>query len=198
MEKLLGLTDADIERLGAGASRSIFQIVTESSMVVQAKIRTTITKVVAEQLHVKAGVKELRKAWVKAGLAPKNSFTIEAVYRTQTQLAYAAGRAEYDKKPEIDELIWGYKYVTIGDDRVRDSHIALDGITLPKDDPWWLVNSPPNGWACRCQKLVITKSRRQVQPPESVEVDGKKVTPGADPGFRFDPGSIMSTGSAAA
>lgn len=41
-------------------------------------------------------------------------------------------------------------YQTAGDDRVRPSHVALDGIVKPMDDTFWNTNYPPNGWNCRC------------------------------------------------
>lgn len=42
------------------------------------------------------------------------------------------------------------QYVTQGDDRVRAAHAAIDGVTLPMDDPFWDEYYPPNGWNCRC------------------------------------------------
>lgn len=41
-------------------------------------------------------------------------------------------------------------YRTAGDKRVRKEHDALDGITLPINDPFWDSYYPPNGWRCRC------------------------------------------------
>jgi len=41
-------------------------------------------------------------------------------------------------------------YSTVGDERVRESHRPLDGVTRPVDDPFWDTYYPPNGWRCRC------------------------------------------------
>lgn len=41
-------------------------------------------------------------------------------------------------------------YRTAGDDRVRQTHAAKDGVTKPLDDIWWNTNYPPNDWGCRC------------------------------------------------
>lgn len=41
-------------------------------------------------------------------------------------------------------------YQTVGDGRVRPSHVLLDNITRPIDDPFWDKYYPPNGWRCRC------------------------------------------------
>ena len=40
------------------------------------------------------------------------------------------------------------QYRTAADDRVREEHAALHGITLPPDDPFWKQYFPPNGWRC--------------------------------------------------
>lgn len=44
-------------------------------------------------------------------------------------------------------------YKTAGDDRVRISHKALDGITLSVNDAFWKTYYPPNGWGCRCDVI---------------------------------------------
>jgi SPP1 gp7 family putative phage head morphogenesis protein len=142
-------------------------------------------------MHVNAGVNELRKALALEGLTPDNSFTLEAIFRTQTQVAYSAGRWNADQDPAVQEILWGYKYVTVGDDRVRPEHVGLDGATFPKDDAFWNTHFPPCGWGCRCQAIPIYEEAEVVRPPAEIEVDGKMVRPGADPGFRFNPGKVF-------
>ncbi len=51
------------------------------------------------------------------------------------------------------------QYRTAKDERVRDDHRILDGITLPKDDTFWSEFYPPNGWGCRCEVVEVLKSR---------------------------------------
>lgn len=45
------------------------------------------------------------------------------------------------------------EYQTAGDDHVRDSHQALDGIIRPLKDVFWNTHYPPNGWGCRCEVI---------------------------------------------
>lgn len=40
------------------------------------------------------------------------------------------------------------QYRTVGDDRVRKEHMALDATTLPVEHPFWDTHYPPNGWNC--------------------------------------------------
>lgn len=52
---------------------------------------------------------------------------------------------------ETKETLPLLQYITAGDGRVRADHQALEGITLPVDDPFWNKFYPPNDWNCRCQ-----------------------------------------------
>lgn len=158
---------------------------------VEKKLEAAVVEITRQNLHVDAGVNLLRKAFFASGIKPTNSFQLEAIFRTQTQLAYQAGRWQANQEPEIQEILWGYKYVTVGDDRVRPSHQLLEGVTLPKDHPFWLTNWPPNGWACRCQAIEIFDEVDVVEPPDVTEIDGEWVVPGADEGFGYNAGELF-------
>ncbi len=41
-------------------------------------------------------------------------------------------------------------YRTAGDDRVRDDHAILEGVTYAIDHEFWDTFYPPNDWGCRC------------------------------------------------
>jgi SPP1 gp7 family putative phage head morphogenesis protein len=64
------------------------------------------------------------------------------------------------------------KYVTIGDERVRQDHRRLDRITRKTDDAFWLKYYPPNGFNCRCDVAQVTKATEtdlsKFTPPKSV------------------------------
>ena len=50
-----------------------------------------------------------------------------------------------------DEDTTHLQYLATEDDRVRESHLALNGIILPKNDPFWEKHYPPWEWGCRCR-----------------------------------------------
>ena len=50
-----------------------------------------------------------------------------------------------------DEDTTHLQYLATEDDRVRATHLALNGIVLPKDDPFWAEHYPPWEWNCRCR-----------------------------------------------
>lgn len=66
--------------------------------------------------------------------------------------AVASGQmiSKWESFQDLKENFPNLMYSTAGDDRVRPSHVILDGAIRPIDDPFWNTNYPPNGWRCRC------------------------------------------------
>jgi SPP1 gp7 family putative phage head morphogenesis protein len=64
-----------------------------------------------------------------------------------------------------------WKYTTIGDGRVRESHSALEGIILKWDDPLWQKLFPPNGWNCRCS--IVPRMEHEVDKSKLVSDKAK-------------------------
>jgi SPP1 gp7 family putative phage head morphogenesis protein len=50
-----------------------------------------------------------------------------------------------------DEDTTHMQYLATEDGNARESHLALNGIILPKDDPFWDTHTPPWDWGCRCR-----------------------------------------------
>lgn len=51
-----------------------------------------------------------------------------------------------------------WQYVTAGDEKVREEHKKLDGVTMYWDDPRWDKIYPPNGWKCRCRVKPLLRN----------------------------------------
>lgn len=47
------------------------------------------------------------------------------------------------------------QYLSSDDDKVRESHAALDGLVVPADSPFWDRHTPPWEWGCRCNKVFL-------------------------------------------
>ena len=93
------------------------------------------------------------------------------------------------KEWEQDGDDYDLQYRTAGDDRVREEHAALDGITLPPSDPFWNSYLPPNGWNCRCTTVQVRKGKYPQSNSEEAIARGQACT--AKPKqqiFRFNPG----------
>ncbi len=174
-----------IELMGVEAFTFMQEISSKAISIIDAEIALSIE----EGEHVAEGVKRLSKAFNKAGVAPKSLHQLEAIFRTRTQVAYNAGKWTADQDPAIQEILWGYEYVTVGDDRVRDEHAALDGLKAVKNDPIWSVIFPPNGWNCRCQTISIFDEDNEKKP------SNETIEQGADEGFGFNPGQLLNVQS---
>lgn len=88
------------------------------------------------------------------------------------------------------------QYRTAGDNRVREEHAALNGTTLPKEDPFWSSYMPPNGWNCRCTVVEVLKGKFETSDSEKAIKAGEAATSqiGKDGKnrleiFRFNPGA---------
>ena len=157
----------------------------------EAELRQTINELVQQGVHGAEAGKALREKFDNLGLSDVKDYQLNTIFRTQAQLAFGAGRWQADQDPDIQEILWGYQYTAVMDDRTREEHAALDGTILPKDDGFWLRFWPPNGYNCRCQAIPIFAEEDAKQPPETDE-DGEPITP--DEGFDFNPGVVYSAG----
>lgn len=193
MRRWVTISPVQMKEIGARYEAEALRVLTTMKASLGNGLQQAMLDIQVQGLHRKDAVKALSKAFHKEGLTPRNSFTLEAIFRTQSHMAYSAGRWHANQDPVIQEILWGYKYVTVGDDRVRPEHEALDGTTLPQNDPQWNLIYPPNGWACRCQVIEIFDEGEEVRPPSVAVVDGRDVIPGADPGFRFHPGKLFGS-----
>lgn len=122
-----------------------------------------------------------RPELVKAG----SVWRLRTIFRTNTQSAYAANRLQQQKTFSKRRPFW--QYVAVGDERTRQSHLDLDGTTLPADSPFWNTHYPPNGFNCRCR--VRSLSAEQVA-REGLKLSTPKqvsALPEADEGFRAQP-----------
>lgn len=91
------------------------------------------------------------------------------------------------------------QYRTVGDDRVRKEHAALDATTLPVEHPFWDTHYPPNGWNCRCNVVQVRKSRYPATSEDEL-IERKKALAeeqarhkGKSEMFRFNPGKQKKT-----
>ncbi len=121
-----------------------------------------------------------------------NENYLQSEYIFATSSAEMAARwQQFEKEGDRYNL----QYRTAQDDRVRDSHAAMAGITLPVDDPFWNSYFPPNGWRCRCTVVQVSKGKYKESNPEealkkadvaTTDIDSKGRNRGEM--FRYNPG----------
>lgn len=97
----------------------------------------------------------------------------------------------YDFKEDGDD--YDLQYRTSGDEKVRESHRLLDGITLAFDDPFWDRYMPPNGWNCRCTVVQVKKGKYRRDDSKKVMELGDAMTDSPKLKiFRFNAGKELS------
>lgn len=105
--------------------------------------------------------------------------------RTEYETARATGQstANYLRNLEVVEDFPYWEYQTIGDDRVRPSHEALDGVLFRAGE----VGSfnPPNGYNCRCEFVPRSSKGGKVVSSEedAKELIGEEYNKMAKAGF---------------
>jgi len=97
----------------------------------------------------------------------------EVLLRHHGFQAYQATQYEVLQEVVADFPYW--KYQTVGDERVRDSHAALDGLVLPANHPFWTRHYPPWDWGCRCQ--VVAVSHWDYERIQRGEAQGRTLSP---------------------
>ncbi len=162
------LTRADFDKLRAKHQRR--------ALTVAYTERITIEQVFKARL-----VDALNEGWdfrrfrseVMAAVEGYRSNHLETVFRTNTGKAFALGKRESQFANEAVVLL---EYSAVMDSRTRPDHAALDGLRLPKDDPFWNSHYPPWDFNCRC--VVIS-----VFPEDELERTPEDEVPSVEPGF---------------
>jgi SPP1 gp7 family putative phage head morphogenesis protein len=104
----------------------------------------------ADWFKVREEVAEKISPWV----GDKSARRAELLLRSHGYQSYAVAQ---ERTMEQQRGAFPFaQYVTAQDDRVRDSHAALDGVVLPSDSPFWERHTPPWEWGCRCSKVYLT------------------------------------------
>jgi SPP1 gp7 family putative phage head morphogenesis protein len=187
----LNLTESQTQAIGEKYGSIASQVTSRMSDHAEQAARKAMEQIISQGMHIPEGTAYLRNALMNVGIQGNKPWLFETLVRTQIHVAYGAGRWNAAQDPDIQEILWGWEYVAIDDDRVREEHLALNGTTLPKDDPRWREIWPPNGYNCRCDVIEVFEQSKPVEPPATVETDdGKILRVGADDGWGVNFGMI--------
>lgn len=126
------------------------------------------------------GWEAFRKDAEKANLIHNENYL-----QAEHQQAVATSQAldqylEYAKDGDAYDL----QIRTAGDDKVRDSHAALHGITLPFGHSFWSNHWTPFGWRCRCNIVQVRKGKYPHTDTATVNKLGESAIPAM---FRYNP-----------
>jgi SPP1 gp7 family putative phage head morphogenesis protein len=125
---------------------------------VLADLKAAVGRAIAEGKTVREFQKEFDQI-IKDRWDPKggSAWRARVILETNMRTAYAAGRYK-----QLDDMVdthpyWQYRHGASM--KPRADHLAMDGVVLRADDPWWDRNYPPNGWGCQCYVTALTEGR---------------------------------------
>jgi len=167
----VNLSQLERQQIVARYQGNALQAGAEFTKRLDARVNDAMQDIVLNEMSQTQGVRRINKAFQLAGTTARHDYWYETIYRTNMQVAMAAGRQQSASQPIVSELLWGYAYVTMHDDRVRPKHAAVDGVKLPKEDLWWQDNFPPNGWNCRCTAVEVFQEEAVKAPTEEMVSD---------------------------
>lgn len=84
-----------------------------------------------------------------------NPTRLKLIYDTNVRQAAVAG--QWDRAQATKRLFPYLRYVTLADEKVRDSHRAWHNLVLPVDDPFWQTHMPQNAYRCRCYVRQVSQ-----------------------------------------
>lgn len=79
----------------------------------------------------------------------------ENIFRTTGATVYTAGRFIQVSDPAVKKVIPAFQFSAVRDANVRDNHAAAHGLIASVDDPIWDRFSPPLGFNCRCDLVMV-------------------------------------------
>jgi SPP1 gp7 family putative phage head morphogenesis protein len=114
----------------------------------------------------------LEEAW--GGEQPAR---LEAIFRTNVQGAYNAGRFDRMTAPAAKRARPFWRFDAIADSRTTPFCRGADGVVLPADDPWWKSRYPPAHHNCRSVVTPLTEDEAKDEgitrsPPPGKAADG--------------------------
>jgi hypothetical protein len=168
--------------------------------------RNIVDKVIAQGMSLEDFRKDFDTIVAKHGWGYNGSrnWRSRVIYETNLYQAHNTGRYAQMQKVKATRPYWTYHH-NDAVEHPRPEHVAIDGLTLHADDPYWDYYYPQNGWGCKC--YITTHSKRELErkgiklgEAPAIEFEEKTigirgpsprtvtVPKGIDPGFAYNPG----------
>ena len=169
--KRMGLSTDDVDALKKTYSAKALKVVKGASDMVERKAQEAIAESLKLGEHVKDAQARLQAAMNTAGVDEASPWLCETITRTNIAAAYSAGNHQALQDPDLAEFHIGYRYATVGDARVRETHEEWDGFVGPKDDEFWQTHYPPCGYNCRCCAIPLFSDYESNIPEDYEDAD---------------------------
>jgi len=144
--------------LSIAARKKAFTVADGANRQVRDHIKQLLDHSLSEGLTLKDFQEGAADVLDNAGIAPREPWYWETVYRTNMQTSYQAGRWQQMTDPEVVSERPYIRYVSALLPTTRPSHREKHGLIYPADDPFWSTWYPPNGFNCYCSAQSISES----------------------------------------
>jgi SPP1 gp7 family putative phage head morphogenesis protein len=182
LSRRMNIGSGELAALSDTYDAAAMEVVRDSTTALEASLQRAVLDTTQQGGGVTEGLTALRKAFESEGFTPGADHELQAIFRTQVQQAYGAGRWQSLTDPDLGDLVKGFEYVSVHDERTRPTHEMMDGVRRPVNDEVWNRWWCPCGWNCRCSNLELIDDFEPTDVPD--------VQP--DPGFGFNPGKVFA------
>lgn len=165
-EPRLAGTAEEVSRLYR--TRHAFAIARSADMVITERVQAFIGQAIKEGYDIPKATKVIEE------LGGFTRAYAETVYRTNVATAYTAGRFQQAFDPDLADEALAFEYEAVLDADTRENHAAAHGLIAPKSSPVWDQFSPPMGFNCRCDVVIL--SRHELSQRGMLERDGRVMT----------------------
>jgi SPP1 gp7 family putative phage head morphogenesis protein len=155
LTRRLALSQADLAKIQSDYNARALVVSEQASDALNQSLGETMLDLTRSGASVADGVQALRQTFSTEGFVPGNNYQLENIFRTQTQVAYGAGRYNALQDPALQDIIWGYEFVAIMDDRTTLVCQQCNGLVREKSDPVWQTYWPPNHFQCRSAVIEV-------------------------------------------
>lgn len=158
-----------VKELNTGFGSSPHQYASRSQMAMKQQFKSAVSEFAAAKMAAaRDELAPFRKTanWEKVSKSIMRRYNTHYLGAEATSIMAAAQSAENWEVYQSRAFLYpNLKYITAGDERVRDTHRVLDDLVYPVNHPFWDVYMPPNGFRCRC-KTVQTDAAPNMQAPD--------------------------------
>jgi SPP1 gp7 family putative phage head morphogenesis protein len=155
------------------------------------KIQSEIERALENGVGIREFTDDLGVMFDRLGVGQLEQWHADLVFTQNTQNSFHAGFFEALNDPSVAGEFPYLQYVTMGDEDVRDTHEALNGVIFTREGigEWY----PPNGFRCRCTVIPISAEEAEMdditagKKPDFIKRDDRLIPVIPDSGFQANP-----------
>lgn len=199
LQSKTSLPEAIYKQMDEEAKGKAFTVSGYTSLEVLNAFKDMLSKAIEEGMTKAQFQEEMNSFLENKGYAGMDPFKTDVIFRTNIQTAYNAGHYKSMTDPTTMKLRPYWKYVTAGDEHVREDHAVMDDRVYAADDPIWDIWYPPNGFRCRCSVISLSKSQfekggyiLETKVPKNINLESGTAEPiFPDKGFSNNPAKVV-------